>query len=53
MATPHVLRRKPIGELTVEDMGLLIGQNESLPTSCRWYGRSCGWIRWRKVNGRG
>ncbi len=31
VATPHALRRKPIGEPTVEDMGLLIGQNEGLP----------------------
>ncbi|MGY4905332.1 contact-dependent growth inhibition system immunity protein [Streptomyces sp. 900116325] len=31
VATAHALRRKPIGELTVEDMRLLIGQNEGLP----------------------
>ncbi|MFE4053361.1 contact-dependent growth inhibition system immunity protein [Streptomyces sp. YIM B13518] len=31
IATAHALRRKPIGELTVEDMRLLIGQNEGLP----------------------
>ncbi|MGJ3561833.1 contact-dependent growth inhibition system immunity protein [Streptomyces sp. INA 01156] len=30
MATAHALRRKPIGELTVEDMRLLIRQNVSL-----------------------
>ncbi|MGW7264466.1 contact-dependent growth inhibition system immunity protein [Streptomyces sp. NPDC054842] len=29
--TAHALRRKPVGELTVEDMRLLIGQNEGLP----------------------
>ncbi|MCX4537958.1 contact-dependent growth inhibition system immunity protein (plasmid) [Streptomyces sp. NBC_00841] len=31
VATAHALRRKPIGELTVEDMRLLIRQNEGLP----------------------
>ena len=31
IATAHALRRKPIGELTVEDMRLLIRQNEGLP----------------------
>lgn len=30
VATAHALRRKPIGELTVEDMRLLIRQNVSL-----------------------
>ncbi|MFE2535653.1 contact-dependent growth inhibition system immunity protein [Streptomyces sp. NPDC059371] len=29
--TAHALRHKPIGELTVEDLRLLIGQNEGLP----------------------
>ncbi|MFD7772052.1 contact-dependent growth inhibition system immunity protein [Streptomyces sp. NPDC059787] len=31
VATATALRRKPIGELTVEDMRLLIRQNEGLP----------------------
>ncbi|SCY89492.1 hypothetical protein SAMN02745898_104524 [Streptomyces sp. 136MFCol5.1] len=53
VATPHALRRKPIGELTVEDMRLLIGQNEGLPHLLPPAWRSRGWIRWRKVNGRG
>ncbi|MFE5192040.1 contact-dependent growth inhibition system immunity protein [Streptomyces sp. NPDC056628] len=30
-ATAHALRRRPIGELTVEDMRLLIGQDIGLP----------------------
>ncbi|MFJ4467761.1 contact-dependent growth inhibition system immunity protein [Streptomyces sp. NPDC089424] len=30
-ATVHALRRRPIGELTVEDMRLLIGQDIGLP----------------------
>ncbi|MFE7530326.1 contact-dependent growth inhibition system immunity protein [Kitasatospora sp. NPDC057542] len=30
MATAHELRRKPIGDLTVEDMRLLIGQDVGL-----------------------
>ncbi|GAB2442863.1 contact-dependent growth inhibition system immunity protein [Streptomyces incanus] len=30
VATAHALRRKPIGELTVEDMRLLIRQNVGL-----------------------
>ncbi|WP_189147326.1 contact-dependent growth inhibition system immunity protein [Streptomyces lacrimifluminis] len=32
VATAHALRRQPIGELTVEDMRLLIRQNVGLPT---------------------
>ena len=31
VATAHALRRRPIGELTVEDMRLLIGQDVGLP----------------------
>ncbi|MFD0341140.1 contact-dependent growth inhibition system immunity protein [Streptomyces sp. NPDC127117] len=31
VATAHALRRRPIGELTVEDMRLLIGQDIGLP----------------------
>ncbi|MFJ9695401.1 contact-dependent growth inhibition system immunity protein [Kitasatospora sp. NPDC101183] len=31
MATAHLLRRKPIGELNVEDLRLLIGQDVGLP----------------------
>ncbi|MET9896574.1 contact-dependent growth inhibition system immunity protein [Streptomyces sp. NPDC006465] len=31
VATAHALRRRPIGELTVEDMRLLIGQDLGLP----------------------
>ncbi|WP_328876409.1 contact-dependent growth inhibition system immunity protein [Streptomyces sp. NBC_00287] len=31
VATVHALRRRPIGELTVEDMRLLIGQDIGLP----------------------
>ncbi|MEV0304291.1 contact-dependent growth inhibition system immunity protein [Streptomyces prasinus] len=31
VATAHTLRRRPIGELTVEDMRLLIGQDIGLP----------------------
>ncbi|MEU0087314.1 contact-dependent growth inhibition system immunity protein, partial [Streptomyces sp. NPDC006274] len=31
IATAHALRRRPIGELTVEDMRLLIGQSIGLP----------------------
>ncbi|MFD6286752.1 contact-dependent growth inhibition system immunity protein [Streptomyces sp. NPDC060205] len=30
VAAAHVLRRRPVGELTVEDMRLLIGQNDGL-----------------------
>ncbi|MGW1271475.1 contact-dependent growth inhibition system immunity protein [Streptomyces sp. NPDC002491] len=31
VVTAHALRRRPIGELTVEDMRLLIGQDIGLP----------------------
>ncbi|MEE1739461.1 contact-dependent growth inhibition system immunity protein [Streptomyces sp. BE147] len=31
VATAHALRRRPIGQLTVEDMRLLIGQDIGLP----------------------
>ncbi|MFE7074640.1 contact-dependent growth inhibition system immunity protein [Streptomyces sp. NPDC057620] len=31
VATAHALRRRPIGELAVEDMRLLIGQDVGLP----------------------
>ncbi|MGW3513612.1 contact-dependent growth inhibition system immunity protein [Streptomyces sp. NPDC000994] len=31
VATAHALRRRPVGELTVEDMRLLIGQDIGLP----------------------
>ncbi|MGW2464679.1 contact-dependent growth inhibition system immunity protein [Streptomyces sp. NPDC001761] len=31
ITTAHALRRRPIGELTVEDMRLLIGQDIGLP----------------------
>ncbi|MFD7866445.1 contact-dependent growth inhibition system immunity protein [Streptomyces sp. NPDC057682] len=31
VTTAHALRRRPIGELTVEDMRLLIGQHMGLP----------------------
>ncbi|WP_217213693.1 contact-dependent growth inhibition system immunity protein [Streptomyces sp. AC550_RSS872] len=31
LATAHFLRRRPIGELTVEDLRLLIGQDIALP----------------------
>ncbi|MFF3256653.1 contact-dependent growth inhibition system immunity protein [Actinacidiphila glaucinigra] len=31
ITTAHTLRRRPIGELTVEDMRLLIGQDIGLP----------------------
>ncbi|AWW42932.1 hypothetical protein DN051_38150 [Streptomyces cadmiisoli] len=31
VATAHALRRRPIGDLTVEDMRLLIGQDIGLP----------------------
>ncbi|MDX3800048.1 contact-dependent growth inhibition system immunity protein [Streptomyces sp. AK04-3B] len=31
VATAHVLRRRPIGELAVEDLRLLIGQDVGLP----------------------
>lgn len=31
VTTAHALRRRPIGELTVEDMRLLIGQDIGLP----------------------
>ncbi|QIY76495.1 contact-dependent growth inhibition system immunity protein [Streptomyces sp. RLB1-33] len=31
VATAHALRRRPIGELTAEDMRLLIGQDIALP----------------------
>ncbi|MEV6018275.1 MULTISPECIES: contact-dependent growth inhibition system immunity protein [unclassified Streptomyces] len=31
LTTAHALRRRPIGELTVEDMRLLIGQDIGLP----------------------
>ncbi|WP_234375561.1 contact-dependent growth inhibition system immunity protein [Streptomyces sp. CB01373] len=31
VATAHALRRRPIGELTVEDMRFLIGQDIGLP----------------------
>jgi hypothetical protein len=31
ITTAHALRRRPIGELTVEDMRLLIGQSIGLP----------------------
>ncbi|MCX4231305.1 MULTISPECIES: contact-dependent growth inhibition system immunity protein [Streptomyces] len=31
VATAHALRRRPIGELAVEDMRLLIGQDIGLP----------------------
>ncbi|MFI5991801.1 contact-dependent growth inhibition system immunity protein [Streptomyces sp. NPDC051362] len=31
VATAHALRRRPIGELTVEDLRLLVGQDIGLP----------------------
>ncbi|MET7853968.1 contact-dependent growth inhibition system immunity protein [Streptomyces avermitilis] len=31
VATAHALRRRPVGELTVEDIRLLIGQDVGLP----------------------
>ncbi|MEH0510608.1 MULTISPECIES: contact-dependent growth inhibition system immunity protein [unclassified Streptomyces] len=31
VTTAHALRRRPIGELTVEDMRLLVGQDIGLP----------------------
>ncbi|WP_406266166.1 contact-dependent growth inhibition system immunity protein [Actinacidiphila glaucinigra] len=31
ITTAHALRRRPVGELTVEDMRLLIGQDIGLP----------------------
>ncbi|MEU3793897.1 contact-dependent growth inhibition system immunity protein [Streptomyces fructofermentans] len=31
VTTAHALRRRPIGELTIEDMRLLIGQDVGLP----------------------
>ncbi|MFF0711224.1 contact-dependent growth inhibition system immunity protein [Streptomyces bauhiniae] len=31
VTTAHALRRRPIGDLTVEDMRLLIGQDMGLP----------------------
>ncbi|WP_371799714.1 contact-dependent growth inhibition system immunity protein [Streptomyces sp. NBC_01707] len=44
VATPHALRRKPIGELTVEGMRLLIGQGRAAegPWCARSIGRTAG-----------